>query len=159
MPDCPAEWVVENPRNRKGQTSRVQLCRQGDASCDFDLNGRQCTFLVRVCLNNVDVNLPGCTPTEVSAYRLKLKAKKLFSRADTHGIFQFEGSGRLAEAKACYERAIAFYTPRYGPRHYEVAMNLHVEENIEPAITSSASRSRTRPRSSRRARPISARRA
>jgi len=69
--DCGAEWVVENPRNPKGRTRSVQVCRQGDPSCDFDSATGQCTFLVRVCINNTDANLPLCTPGQVGTYELR----------------------------------------------------------------------------------------
>ena len=69
--DCAAEWVVENPGNPKGRTRSVQVCRQGDPACDFDADPGQCTFHVRICLNNTDVNVPACTPGEVSTYELR----------------------------------------------------------------------------------------
>jgi hypothetical protein len=69
--DCAAEWVVENPSNPKGRNSGLQVCRQGDQSCDFDVDARACTFRVRVCLNSHDLNLAGCTPGQVSSYELK----------------------------------------------------------------------------------------
>ena len=69
--DCAAEWVVENPRNPKGRTRRVQVCSQGDPACDFDADPGQCTFHVRICLNNTDVNIPACTPGEVTTYELR----------------------------------------------------------------------------------------
>jgi hypothetical protein len=69
--DCVAEWVVDNPGNRKGRNNGVQLCRQGDRSCDFDIDLRRCTFHVRVCLNAHDLNLSGCVPGAVTSYELK----------------------------------------------------------------------------------------
>ena len=69
--DCAAEWVVENPGNPKGRTRSVQVCRQGDPACDFDADPGHCTFHVRICLNNTDVNVPACTPGEVSTYELR----------------------------------------------------------------------------------------
>ena len=69
--DCTAEWMVENPRNAKGQTRNVQVCRQGDPACDFDADPGQCTFHLRVCLNNNDANMPGCTPSNVTTYQLQ----------------------------------------------------------------------------------------
>lgn len=68
--DCVAEWVVDNPSNPSGVTSKVQVCNQGDNSCDFDLDDRVCTFRVRLCLNNHDVNLPACVPGDVLSYQL-----------------------------------------------------------------------------------------
>jgi hypothetical protein len=69
--DCAAEWVVENPGNLKGRTRAVQVCRQGDPACDFDADPGQCTFHLRVCLNNNDANIPGCTPGDVTTYQLQ----------------------------------------------------------------------------------------
>src|SRR5207249_9825432 len=69
--DCAAEWVVENPRNPRGRTARVQVCSEGDPACDFDADPGQCTFHVRICLNNTDVNIPACTPGEVTTYELR----------------------------------------------------------------------------------------
>ena len=69
--DCGAEWVVENPHNPKGRTRSVQVCRQGDPSCDFDSDTGQCSFLVRVCLSNTDANLPVCTPGQIATYELR----------------------------------------------------------------------------------------
>ena len=62
---------MDNPGNPRGTTSNVQVCRQGDPNCDFDIDPRRCTFHVRVCLNNTDVNLPACQPGEVGAYGLR----------------------------------------------------------------------------------------
>ena len=69
--DCAAEWVVENPHNSKGQTRAIQVCRQGDPACDFDADPGQCTFHLRICLNNNDSNMPSCTPSDVSTYVLR----------------------------------------------------------------------------------------
>lgn len=81
--DCSLEWVVENPGNAKGRTGRVQSCRQGDPTCDFDGDAGHCTFRIRLCLNNVDVDLP-CQPTEIGTYKLKRpssRSKKTTDRA------------------------------------------------------------------------------
>jgi len=69
--DCIAEWVVENPRNPQGRTRAIQICQQGDPACDFDADPGQCTFHLRVCLNNNDANMPGCTPGDVTTYQLQ----------------------------------------------------------------------------------------
>ena len=69
--DCAAEWVVENPSNPKGRNSNQQVCRQGDQTCDFDIDPHQCTFRVRVCLNSHDLNLASCAPGQTSTYELK----------------------------------------------------------------------------------------
>ena len=69
--DCAAEWVVANPGNPRGVNSNLQVCKQGDPLCDFDIDPRQCTFHLRICLNNHDLNLPNCQPGSVSAYELR----------------------------------------------------------------------------------------
>jgi slime mold repeat-containing protein len=68
--DCAAEWVVVNPNNPRGVNSNVQLCKQGDPLCDFDIDPQQCTFHVRICLDNHDLRLPSCQPGAVSTYEL-----------------------------------------------------------------------------------------
>jgi len=79
--DCAAEWVVENPGNPTGQTGKTHVCRQGDGTCDFDADSRQCTFRVRICLNNRDVNLPACEPGQVSSYDLRKPATRSKQRS------------------------------------------------------------------------------
>ncbi len=74
--DCAAEWVVANPNNPRGVNSRVQLCKQGDPLCDFDIDPRQCTFHLRICLDNHDLNLPSCQPGSVSTYELRSPAPR-----------------------------------------------------------------------------------
>ena len=69
--DCAAEWVVVNPNNPRGVNSNVQVCKQGDPLCDFDIDPRQCTFHLRICLDNHDLNLPSCQPGSVSTYELR----------------------------------------------------------------------------------------
>ena len=70
--DCAAEWVVDNPTNPGGITNSLHTCRQGDGNCDFDVDRRACTFRVRICLNNHDVNLPACQSGELGTYELRL---------------------------------------------------------------------------------------
>ena len=69
--DCAAEWVVANPNNPRGVNSKMQVCKQGDPLCDFDIDPRQCTFHIRICLDNHDLNLPSCQPGSVSTYELR----------------------------------------------------------------------------------------
>ncbi len=83
--DCQIEWVVDNPSNaplvdKTGAISAVQVCRDGDAACDFDDVAGTCTFHVRVCGNNTDV--PGCTPgTRLRSWELRTpSAKKAATR-------------------------------------------------------------------------------
>lgn len=75
--DCYAEWyvVTDPPPGPNPKTNlpdfRVE-CQNGNAGCDFDNDGTdtQCTFHVRVCLNNDDPRL-GCTAAEVASFDLK----------------------------------------------------------------------------------------
>jgi cysteine-rich repeat protein len=58
--DCETEWVVDNPTNlpllgKKGGYNGTQVCRDGDPRCDFGAVAGSCTFHVRVCGNNTDV--------------------------------------------------------------------------------------------------------
>ncbi len=69
--DCAAEWVVINPSNPRGVNSNMQVCKQGDPLCDFDIDPKQCTFHVRICLDNHDLNLPSCQPGSISTYELR----------------------------------------------------------------------------------------
>ncbi len=69
--DCAAEWVVVNPNSPRSVNSNVQVCKQGDPLCDFDIDPQQCTFHVRICLDNHDLNLPSCQPGSVSTYELR----------------------------------------------------------------------------------------
>lgn len=69
--DCAGEWVVDNPGNAKGIRSNAHTCRQGDATCDHDVDPAQCTFHLRACLNAQDLELPTCSPTTVSTYDLR----------------------------------------------------------------------------------------
>jgi hypothetical protein len=63
--------VVDNPGNAKGVRSNSQTCRQGDTTCDYDADPAQCTFQVRACFDNQDVELPACSPMAVSTYQLR----------------------------------------------------------------------------------------
>jgi hypothetical protein len=57
--------------------SVYQKCTDGDASCDYDLTRNDsCTFKVVVCLNNVDPNLPACTPQGVGVVSIALPKTK-----------------------------------------------------------------------------------
>ena len=55
----------------RGSRRTRPFCRQGDPSCDFDSDTGQCSFLVRVCLNDTDANLPVCTPGQIGTYELR----------------------------------------------------------------------------------------
>lgn len=81
---CLVEFTVVNPNNRPpvdrhGRPNYVQTCRNNDPSCDFDLDAADstCEFHVVACLNNVDPNLPGCTPLGVAASIKTLKPSAL----------------------------------------------------------------------------------
>jgi trimeric autotransporter adhesin len=70
---CWLEWAVVNPSNqprtdRRERRSFVQSCTKNDQSCDFDANpnGHACEFHVVVCVNNVDPNLPACSPQGIA---------------------------------------------------------------------------------------------
>jgi cysteine-rich repeat protein len=73
--DCLSEWVVDNPVNapmydKRGGFSGVQTCHDGDPRCDFDGVAGTCTFHVRVCANNTD--LQACTPgTRLRSWELR----------------------------------------------------------------------------------------
>jgi hypothetical protein len=82
---CEAEWLVANPNNPGSILSTIQICRQGDPSCDFDTDLATCSFHVAVCLRVPDprLNLP-CTPTDVVGYHLSkpsLRAKPAAANA------------------------------------------------------------------------------
>jgi hypothetical protein len=74
--DCAAEWVVVNPNNPRGANSKVQVCKEGDHLCDFDVAPQQCTFHLRICLDNHDLKLPSCQPGAVSTYELRSPASR-----------------------------------------------------------------------------------
>jgi hypothetical protein len=69
---CAAEWFVDDPNNPDGATGRVQSCRDGDASCDHDLDPTTCTLHVALCFRVPDPRLvPSCTPSDVAGFRLR----------------------------------------------------------------------------------------
>ena len=76
--DCRGEWQVVNALNapffdRKGRVNPIQICHDGDVTCDADrtVNDR-CIFRVGVCFNFPDPVLPTCTVGDdtISGYLL-----------------------------------------------------------------------------------------
>jgi len=79
---CAGEWLVEMPdlAMRRGLPQALQVCRDGDPSCDVDAtrDGR-CTVNVALCLNVFDPRpalldrrgLPACEPGLVRDVRLR----------------------------------------------------------------------------------------
>ena len=121
--DCAAEWVVENPSNPKGRNSGVQLCKQGDGSCDFDIDPRLCTFHVRVCLNSHDLNLGSCQPDQLSTYELKSPgARSANGRALLDAVAALAPSSRSAKRPS----RIVFGPPDATPDHCTPAVPVRV---------------------------------
>jgi outer membrane protein assembly factor BamB len=62
------------PGAAKVKPKKEQRCYDGDAGCDLDgeVNG-VCRFPVDVCLFQTDPNVPGCTPAQVTAVKVKAK--------------------------------------------------------------------------------------
>jgi cysteine-rich repeat protein len=61
--DCLSEWVIDNPTtmppyDKRGAINSKQSCVDGDRRCDFDSDPGSCTFHVRVCAN--DTNIDDC---------------------------------------------------------------------------------------------------
>src|SRR5438128_1252269 len=121
--DCAAEWVVENPSNPKGRNSGVQLCKQGDGSCDFDIDPRLCTFHVRVCLNSHDLNLGSCQPDQLSTYELKSPGTRSANgRALLDAVAALAPSSRSAKRPS----RIVFGPPDATPDHCTPAVPVRV---------------------------------
>lgn len=74
---CAAEWYVDNPSNAGGAVSNVQVCREGDPSCDRDTSPTTCTFAVALCFNVDDPRLdPPCVPSPVLQYLLRKPTRR-----------------------------------------------------------------------------------
>ena len=89
--DCETEWVVDNPTNvpllgKKGGFNGTQMCRDGDPRCDFGGVAGSCTFHVRVCGNNTDIE--ECTPEpRLRSWELRApSANKAASRPELAAI-------------------------------------------------------------------------
>lgn len=73
--DCLVEWSIDNPTNvplhdKHGAINGTQTCVDGDSGCDFDAVPGQCTFHLRVCANNTDVD--ECSPgPRLAAWELR----------------------------------------------------------------------------------------
>jgi 6-phosphogluconolactonase len=72
--DCVAEWLVDttpppNVNPKTGLPDQRVSCQNGNTGCDFDSMDNQCTFHVRICINNQDPRIT-CTPTNVASYEL-----------------------------------------------------------------------------------------
>jgi hypothetical protein len=77
--DCIAEWEVRNAAARPDATGRApvrQRCKDGDAGCDADTVGGQCTFTVAVCFDRDDPRLTvdghACRQVAVESWTLLL---------------------------------------------------------------------------------------
>jgi hypothetical protein len=79
--DCFIEWSMNNPSNlplydKHGAINGTQTCVDGNPLCDFDgaVSGG-CTFQVRVCANNTDVE--GCEPpARLASWELRAPSVK-----------------------------------------------------------------------------------
>jgi 6-phosphogluconolactonase (cycloisomerase 2 family) len=72
--DCIAEWFVDTDpppsvNLRTGLPDFSVGCQNGNPGCDFDALDSQCTFHVRVCINNDDPRF-GCAPSNVATFQL-----------------------------------------------------------------------------------------
>lgn len=69
--DCLAEWKVDPGPDARPLRSRTRVtCTDGDPTCDFGTELRECVFHVGVCLGVSDPRLPTCTPAPVDQYDL-----------------------------------------------------------------------------------------
>jgi hypothetical protein len=70
--DCLAEWKVDPVPDvrRPGARTRV-TCIDGDPTCDFGTEPRECVFRIGLCLGVSDPRLPECAATPVDSYDLR----------------------------------------------------------------------------------------
>ncbi len=67
---CELEWLVDPNLTLKRTTqlpNNSVSCTDGQAFCDYDAIGGQCTFHVAACLNSTDPRLPLCTPSSIDS--------------------------------------------------------------------------------------------
>lgn len=73
--DCFLEWMVR-PAARAAVGARPPhrlRCTDGDPACDADgpLPDDRCTFRLSLCINNRDLRLPECVPSDVAAIEIR----------------------------------------------------------------------------------------
>jgi hypothetical protein len=60
--------ATNTPFTSRGAVNWQQTCHDGDPNCDADRSADgMCHFRVAICLNQVDPNLPACTPGTTSS--------------------------------------------------------------------------------------------
>jgi cysteine-rich repeat protein len=73
--DCPFEWLLTPVPALAGNglPGRKAVCYEGDPLCDTDpdIGNQRCDFPVTLCINNNDVRLPSCIPSDVASFEVR----------------------------------------------------------------------------------------